>query len=224
MKKYLFLLLTAFATMATFTACSSDDDDNSSFTLSQSEITLKVKTGTEKLTASTKGVNWSSERPFIAAVNNEGYVRAVHVGETNIIAKKDGHTQKCKVTVSPNYTTFAEPITEFGKSKEYIISKLGTPDRNEGETIVYGKSEDYQVTSYTFKNGKLDMCTVALRATDSRVIQLPMFFIERYEQKTSTIDGMVAYFNAPNEKEATMYVLFDPDYKYGHYWIYYTKK
>lgn len=65
---------------------------------------------------------------------------------------------------------------------------------------------------------------VALRATDSRVVQLPMFFIERYEQKTSTIDGMVAYFNAPNEKKATMYVLFDPDYKYGHYWIYYTKK
>jgi hypothetical protein len=224
MKKYLIFTIAMIGIAALSASCSSSDDDDVSISLSQSEITLNGKTGTAQLTATPSNVEWSSDNPFVATINNQGLVTAIHVGQTRVIAKSGNSSKMCNVIVSPQYSTFTEPLTEFGKNKAYIISKLGTPNTQSDNLIAYGAATDYQVTSYTFENDKLTMCTVALRATDSRVTQLPLFFIERYEMKSSKINGMTAYYNASSESDASMYVLFDTQYSAGHYWIYYSPK
>lgn len=224
MKKYFVIAIAMIGLVASFASCSSSDDDDVSISLSQSDIILNGKTATAQLTATPNNVEWSIENPFVATINSQGIVTAIHVGQTRIFAKSGNSSKMCNVTVSPQYTTFTEPLTEFGENKAYIISKLGAPNTQSDNIIAYGTATDYQVTSYTFENDKLTMCTVALRATDSRVLQLPLFFIERYEMKSSKINGMTAYYNASNENDASMYVLFDPQYSAGHYWIYYSPK
>lgn len=224
MKKYLFSMFILLGMLVSLTSCSSDEKNDGNFSISQSEVVVNVKTGSAQLSASPNDVEWSSENPYVAAVTKSGKVLGIHVGETNIIASRGGSIKKCKVTVTPQHTTFKEPLFEFGKSKEYIISKLGTPDKDLGNIISYGGKNDYQVTGYTFTNGVLTSCTVSLDASDKRVLELPIFFMERYERKPENIDGKTFYYNASTERDATMFVLFDTNIFGGRLWVYYTKR
>jgi hypothetical protein len=161
MKKYLLLMLAIIGMAVSFTACSSDDDNDSTFTLNKQSVELIARTGVAQLEASISDVEWSSENPYVAVVSPAGRVTAIHVGETNIIARSGSGYKTCKVVVTPKYNTYVEPITEFGKSKDYIIKKLGVPSQETSNTLAYGESDDYQVTFYTFENDKLKTCGVS---------------------------------------------------------------
>lgn len=57
--------------------------------------------------ATQKNVTWSSQNPDVASVDDNGLVKAVGVGETEIKASADNKTAACKVTViasGGNYT------------------------------------------------------------------------------------------------------------------------
>ena len=224
MKKYLFSMFILLGMLVSLTSCSSDEKNDDNFSISQSEVVVNVKTGSAQLSASPNDVEWSSENPYVAAVTKSGKVLGIHVGETNIVASRGGSVKKCKVTVTPQYTTFKEPLIEFGKSKEYIISKLGTPDKQFENMIAYGNRDDFQVTFYEFSKGKLSKCMVSLDASNEKVLQLPIFFMERYEMRPEKVNGMWLYYNASRETDATTLVLLDEEVSGGRLWVYYTKR
>lgn len=205
MKKYLFLMLTVLFMAVTFTACSSDNDDNG-FSISLSEATIKGVDSFVQITSSSPNVKWSSENPYIATISEDGKIKSAHIGETYIVAQSNGKTKKCKVTVTPQYFIYKEPITDFGKSKEEIIKTLGTPFLDKGDILSYINDNQDIVVNYVFKEGKLDNCFVLLKAT-LNIINIAYFLTERYELVPRDFGGKYAFINALTAKEATMLII-----------------
>ena len=204
MKKYLFLMLAVLSMAVTFTACSSDNDDNG-FSISLSEATIKGADNFVQITSSSPNVKWSSENPYVATISEDGKIKSVHVGETYIVAQSDGKTKKCKVIVTPQYSIYAEPITDFGKSKEEIIKTLGTPFSDKDNILSYVSDNQNIVINYIFKEGKFDNCIVLLKTTLD-IINLVDFLKERYELVPRDFNGNYAFINALTTKEASMIV------------------
>ena len=204
MKKYLFLTLAVLSMAVTFTACSSDNDDNG-FSISLSEATIKGVDNFVQITSSSPNVKWSSENPYVATISEDGKIESAHIGETYIVAQSNGKTKKCKVTVTPQYFIYKEPITDLGKSKEEIIKTLGAPFLDKGDILSYVNDNQDIVVNYVFKEGKLDNCIVLLKMTLD-VINLVDFLKERYELVPRDFNGNYAFINALTTKEASMIV------------------
>lgn len=204
MRKYLFLFL-AMLTMATvFTSCSSDDDNNG-FSISLSEATIKGVDNFVQITSSSPNVKWSSENPYVATISEDGKIKSAHIGETYIVAQSDGKTKKCKVIVTPQYSIYTEPITDFGKSKEEIIKTLGTPFLDKDDILSYTNDNQDIIVNYIFKEGKLGNCIVLLKMSLD-IINLVDFLKERYELIPRDFNGNYAFINALTTKEANMIV------------------
>ena len=204
MRKYLFLFL-AMLTMATvFTSCSSDNDDDG-FSISLSEATIKGVDNFAQITSSSPSVKWSSENPYVATISEDGKIKSAHIGETYIVAQSDGKTKKCKIIVTPQYSIYTEPITDFGKSKEEIIKTLGTPFLDKDDILSYTNDNQDIIVNYIFKEGKLDNCIVLLKMTLD-IINLVDFLKERYELVPRDFNGNYAFINALTTKEASVIV------------------
>lgn len=197
-------MLAVLSMAVTFTACSSDNDDNG-FSISLSEATIKGADNFVQITSSSPNVKWSSENPYVATISEDGKIKSVHVGETYIVAQSDGKTKKCKVIVTPQYSIYAEPITDFGKSKEEIIKTLGTPFSDKDNILSYVSDNQNIVINYIFKEGKFDNCIVLLKTTLD-IINLVDFLKERYELVPRDFNGNYAFINALTTKEASMIV------------------
>ena len=192
-------------TMATvFTSCSSDDDNNG-FSISLSEATIKGVDNFVQITSSSPNVKWSSENPYVATISEDGKIKSAHIGETYIVAQSDGKTKKCKVIVTPQYSIYTEPITDFGKSKEEIIKTLGTPFLDKDDILSYTNDNQDIIVNYIFKEGKLDNCIVLLKMSLD-IINLVDFLKERYELIPRDFNGNYAFINALTTKEANMIV------------------
>ena len=204
MRKYLLSLLTMLSMVTVFTSCSSDDDDNG-FSISLSEAIIKGVDNFVQITSSSPNVKWSSENPYVATISEDGKIKSAHIGETYIVAQSDGKTKRCKVIVTPQYSIYTEPITDFGKSKEEIIKTLGTPFLDKDNILSYVNDNQDIVVNYIFKDGKLDNCVVLLKVT-LNIINLVDFLKERYELVPRDFNGNYAFINALTTKEASMIV------------------
>lgn len=209
MKKYLLVMLTIISVGVTLVSCSSSDDNDDVFSISQSEISFTGNNNVIKLTSSAQGVSWESENPYVASVSNDGSVKSVHVGETYIVAHSGGKVEKCKVVVRPKYSLFMEPITEFGISKDEVIKRCGTPFSESTNELIYSNQTNDQAIDYEFKNEKLASCTVILKAT-TEMPNVSNFLIERYEIVPKEFNGKFAFINALTLKDASMLVLLTP--------------
>lgn len=228
MKKILSLSTVTFMVFSLLCGCSGDnEDDITAFSVTPKEISLTGREASARLTASASNVQWTSENEWVARVNNAGEVTSRHIGKTKIKAISGGHVIECKCTVSPRFETYEEPWLAFGKSKEEIIRKMGSPNYqipNRDETsIVYGEKNDYQITSYTFENNKLSRVIVLLKSTDLRVMQIPDFLYERYVLILELTTGTeTAFTNSYRLKDSSVMVIFNTKPYAGHYTIAYA--
>jgi len=223
MKKYLLVMLTIISVGVALVSCSSSDDNDDVFSISQSEISFTGNNNVIKLTSSAQGVSWESENPYVASVSNDGSVKSVHVGETYIVAHSGGKVKKCKVVVRPKYSLFMEPITEFGISKDEVIKRCGTPFSESTNELIYSNQTNDQAIDYEFENGKLSSCMVILKATTG-IPNISNFLSERYEIVPKEFNGKFAFINALTLKDASMLVLFTPLQSKGVVSITYTPR
>ncbi len=173
-----------------------------------------------------------SENTFVATVGEtSGWIKAKHVGETNVYCDYDANSTaaenaaKCKVTVKPRHEYYKDPVTDWTLTKDELIAKLGEPTMQrdvDGDTFLqYGKVtmkpttgqmifEDNYITLYYLVDGALEEIFVAHSAMT--LAEAKEFLDERYTLSPDWEEGDdLEYFNADNEDDATMYIDVEPD-------------
>ena len=161
-----------------------------------------------------------SENTFVATVGEtSGWIKARHVGETNVYCDYDANSTaaenvaKCKVTVEPRYEYYTEPVTDWMLTKEELIAKLGKPTKEmveDGDGHVYygDMNSDDCVIMYAFGGGRMYRAYVGHKKFTKKEI-IP-FLAERYTQlPLEDTNGEVIFINADTEDDATVYVQID---------------
>lgn len=137
--------------------------EKSSIKLNKSKATIYTSGNkTIQLKATVEGaskkVTWKSSNKKIATVNSKGKVTAKKAGVTNITAKANGKTAKCKVIVKQKIPTKKEVYKIYKK----YLSKNQSNYNYEGRN---SNTESYKTASAFFvvdldKNGIPDLVTV----------------------------------------------------------------
>lgn len=171
-------LLAIFATA--FVACSSsDDDEKSGIDASTRTIyvgdSVKIE-GAQTLTSANK---------FVAFTNNQGYIKAYHIGQTTVTV--NGSTN-IPVVVKGVKTGFSDPITNWGCSKSYVKQNhtVGSLYKEETDNIAYKSNGNIQVFLYSFENSKLKSAATAVSLSNS--VDYFEYLLERYLPITE-LDG-----------------------------------
>ena len=135
MKKILALL--AIALPLVLASCGNEPDGP--ITISQENLALTIDE-TVQLTASEKGT-WTSSNEFVATVDGDGNVTALHVGEAVITITKGDLSASCKVVVNPANTSYDLPYMVWGATVEDVKVantnlSLFEETTEDGETIL----------------------------------------------------------------------------------------
>lgn len=125
------------------------------------------------------GKEWDSVNEYVATVEN-GIIKGKYVGKTTINCTNDDKIGPLYVEVTPRYTLYEDPCTDWGISKDEIKKKYGTPASEVEDGIIYYTDNlNVPFVAYTFKDGKLANCGVVCNLTaESDAIN---FLSERYE-------------------------------------------
>jgi len=159
-----------------------------------------------------------SENTFVATVGEtSGWIKARHVGETNVYCDYDANSTaaenvaKCKVTVRPRYTYYTEPVTDWTITKEELVEKLGEPTADYMEDgdgyLRYGDiTKDEFIMEYGFGGGRLLGAALLHKKLTMKEVQ--PFLAERYASVPESDDYFTAVFmNADNEDDATTHIV-----------------
>ena len=143
-----------------------------------------VKKGAETIDAST--VTWKSSDELVGTVNASGLFKGRKIGETIITGKSsDGKIDlQSKVTITPYYTTCAEPVTEWGASIATIKSKEKRTLFNEtaAGAAFTGENAKMRMAIYLLEAGKLVSSGLSFTPTNEVGTELGVFFSERYPE------------------------------------------
>lgn len=185
MRKNFIAILMAVIGLTTFMSCSnSDDEDNNEPTYNVPTIKL-IPVGSSFKIGPTD--NWTSSNDFVASVSQNGLIQAVHVGDCVI---SNGRSD-CKVSVTAKSNFMKEPLTTWGVSKAFVISKCGNNYMTSGESIGYSTGDSkYPLIMYMFKNDRLSGSVITV--STSYTGTLTDFLLERYYPVDK--DGYDFYF------------------------------
>lgn len=176
MRKQLVFLL--FVVMLSFAGC----EDTPQLNLNTNQIEL-YSTDEHLITSDGTNVRFSSQNPYIAAVNETtGVVTARTIGETVIDVIADQGSATLKVVVKPRYSLYNEPCTDFSKTKDDIIAMFGEPDTETSTGIAYLYATDSSCIHisdmYLFESNKLSSSCALIN--ESAALDLVKFLCERY--------------------------------------------
>ena len=148
-------------------------------------------------------ITYLSENEYVATVSDDGLIKAQKVGETTINVSCDDVTEKISVEVLAEYDLYPEPIMEWGRTRESIISELGEPDANLSNSIGYFfYSPNAPVLMYVFdENDKLESSSVFVKTVFSS--ELAAFLLERYVY-ASQDEGVFYFLNGLNLEQSSM--------------------
>ena len=128
----------------------------------------------------TEKINYLSQQPLIASIDENGLITANKVGKTTISVSFEGRlNENFTVNVISMFNTFDEPITAFGMTKAQVKAqekrtlKLETTDG-----LLYNPNMLEKWVLYGFTNEKLVFSYVILSGTLSS--QLGSYLDERY--------------------------------------------
>lgn len=182
MKKIISLML-FITSIVCFTACSNEEELPNIPTSRYMKVGESFNLGYAS--------NWVSSNTFAATVDNEGVVSAVRKGEANIYSTdKD---LSCYISVSPSYTLYNDPISQWGISKNSVISKKGTPNSETSTLLTYNTSSTITpIEMYLFENNSLKASAIVVKTsyTDELVEHLS----QRFKPAAVDVENYSLYF------------------------------
>lgn len=209
--KKLALALVAALPLA-FASCG--DDDASDLTLNQSSVTLDYNAETT-LKASEKNCTWTSSNPFVATVDNDGVVKAAHVGTAVITATKDGNTVKCNVTVNATNNNFTLPEMNWGAKIDAIRPLYTAFDELKvGDSYIFStkNATGLPMYTYTFNDNLLVLSQLTVSEEEDASKDLQGFLDQRYKlyEQNDQLQAYI-YTDANTMSEGTLYIAYGPD-------------
>lgn len=123
------------------------------------------------------GTKFVSSNEYVAHVSQTGVISSNYIGKATITKG----VARCKLTVKPRYSTYTEPIIEWGLSKSSIISKVGTSFSFSNGVLTYqtGNIKAPQCMYSFDSNSKLTASAVSVYTTYTS--ELREFLLERYK-------------------------------------------
>lgn len=192
-------LLLCIALLFIFSSCGKDNDyislEKNGVTLySGDEYTIKVSSDTK--------VVYKSNDEYIATVSEVGVITAMKIGETFISLNNGTDKKSFTVEVKPRYVLYEE--FEFGTTKDIIISKQGTPDNeNENSISYYNYTKEISEITYFFNDDKLINLRVYAKSSFKDILE--PFLLERYKYIGTDNEGKFSvYINGLNKESANM--------------------
>lgn len=200
------------------------NDDEAKLTLDSGKISL-YSDDTEKITASEK-VTWNSDNEFVATISKDGVVTGEHIGKAVITATSNNGEAICEIEVKAKYSTFTEPVLEFGASKSTIKSKEKRTLLTEDATSLSFKSDKSPVQGviYLFENGKMKSVGVFVNLSSSR--ETTNFLLERYMPVATGTRNVVGIMlnNLPDLATMSVAIGVEPEYALVGYMPYSRNK
>jgi len=138
------------------------------------------------------GTKFVSSNEYVAQVSQAGTISSYHIGKVTITKGE----ARCELTVKPRYSTYTEPIMEWGLSKSSIISKVGSSYSSSNGVLTYqtGNKKAPQCMYSFDSNSKLTASAVSVYTTYTS--ELTEFLLERYKTYTySTEDYMFVFID-----------------------------
>jgi len=175
------ILITLCMVVILFTGCTKEKEKNTSIELYESTVTLHSMETYQINAESELPITYRSDDEFHAQVDENGLVTAGFVGETEIILSNGTDSKRVKIIVSPQYNLYSDPVLDFGITKQQLISILGDPDIDDGNSMVYTDYDNLDVSPmvmYLFENSFLN--AVIRLVNPSYVEDLMLFLLERY--------------------------------------------
>lgn len=160
--------------MLVLSSCGSDDS------LSIPDQTM-VSGSRYALPENTTG--WVSSNDDIASVS-KGYVVANRLGTVVI----SNNSNNFKVTVTPQYNTYREPLLDWGCSQSAVESYMAGYEKDDNATssqVIYKGRDKEKTITYNFENGKLSQVIVAVDCSLVSKDEMAGFRGERYLYITS---------------------------------------
>lgn len=207
MKKFALMLVMALPFV--FASCG---DDNDGITLDKTSVEINFG-GTATVKASEKGCTYSSSNPFVATVDKDGEITAVHAGTATIKAtSKDGAEASCEVTVKATNNNFELPILDWGATLASVKSQVTglKLEVEDAETLGYTTNGGFPMYVYGFANDALKASTLSVSEEMDTEKDLEAFLKQRYalvgEDETS-----YTYADAENLTSANVAVIYGYD-------------
>lgn len=180
MKHFVLIILLCFILFA----CTKDQI-NTSINLNKNILQLKVG---ESFVFSVLGevdanYLWVSNNDFAMKLNDEGFVKALKVGEVTLVVTQEENlsSAKCNIEIVSNFNIFEEPCLDFSKSKQEIFDLEQSFLINKTDvSLSYIKPRHIKSLTYNFLKGKLS--TVFLIFNEHSIFEdeLRLFLNERY--------------------------------------------
>lgn len=164
--------------------CSRSEPDT--IVLSPSEVSLK-KGDTHQIQVNSKStLTYEIENDFHGKVTADGKVTAGYVGETTILVRNAEDSKPLKIIVEPRNKLYPDPVLEYGKSKNDIRAKYGTPADEVNAALAYNNySANAPGILFLFDtSGRCSGITVLIKT--SLVNQVAEFISERFVRISNT--------------------------------------
>lgn len=159
--------------------------------LNKTSVSLKVG-GTEQLTATVtpdnatdKTVTWTSSKPTVAAVDENGKITAVAPGTATITATADGKSATCTVTVAKEAQIIKDPKKYPGVPKDYAkVDPVVTTVNSDGtkDMLVMFSISDSDVKN--FRGAR-----VTFKRADGKTFSRSLILDKYYTDVTYVKDG-----------------------------------
>lgn len=182
MKKFTNALMLGAISIATLVAMNSCDKTPATPEMTITPATVETHafdTILMSVTGAPAEVAYETTNDYVAYVSNDT-LYTLFVGEAAVTATSGDQKATCAVKVTPEYTLFTEPITEWGYSTAELKTKHGGEATEQEGTILYVQDETNGVMElYQFENGVLSSSMLLAAATE-RNKDITNFLAERY--------------------------------------------
>ena len=123
MKKLkLFILLSICTSL--FVSCSNESEKNQ-LVINPTSINCYFNEETQINVVSGQNASYQSGDDYVATVNENGVVKAKHIGNTDIIVSSGNEKAICKINVKEKYHLFDEPKLDWTLTKSDILAQYG---------------------------------------------------------------------------------------------------